>query len=276
MNKKTTLLFLFLCAAFFCAPAFAGIQVEPTITELIMPSSESAQTEYKVTNTGDKALVIDIEIEDWMGRLLHRPDKQPVSEWLQIEPAQVELQPGETSSVKVTALTPDNFGTEKVAQVFFSFPSAEGITSRLGVIYYISPKGQENLKAEITDLAIMPLIKGKKVEVTAKFTIMNHSNVHIRPRGVLSMIEKKSSTTLKTWLMDAIPGIYPDQAFTWQEKVPAGVLPAGEYRFNLALDYGYSYSLQGSMSKETLLDWHPKKKPGAKAKTVKKAEVKKK
>ena len=229
---------------------FAGISVEPTVTEKVLSPGATEEGTYKLANTGPKPLEVSVEVEDWMQRLFGIQDSVPVSDWLSLEPKKITLKPGQKTRIKYRVKAPVQFLNEKVAQVFFSFSENPNLTSRLGVIFYLSPKGEEKLQAEITQFnAQCTETKDKKPELLVWFRIKNASNVHIRPMGSVSVFEAGKQTLLKELAMNRVPGIYPGKTFSWTHSYDLGNVLGGSYTAKLVLDYGHTYGKKTFMEK---------------------------
>jgi P pilus assembly chaperone PapD len=239
--------------------AWAGISVKPTVIEAVLEPGQSEEGDYEVTNLGETPMNITVQLEDWMQRLFNLKDEMEVSVWLSVEPVEMTLEPGQTAILKYRIQAPDTFTNEKVAQVFFTFSEAANLTSRLGVIVYLTPKKEAKLAAEITQfLAQTDIREGKEPRLLSYFIIRNDSNVHIRPRGIVSILDQ-NQTRVREMIVDNVPGIYPGKSFTWNHYSDIKSLEPGTYTAKLTLDYGYMYAQEAVMEQTAELRWEPVK-----------------
>ena len=149
---------------------------------------------------------------------------------------------------------------EKVAQVYFTTQEYTNVRTRIGVIFYISPKGDETLTAEIISLAaqVIPAQENVPSQIQVEFEIKNSSNVHIRPRGSVHILNPASREPVQEWLLDKVPGVYPGRTFQWREYKELAGLEPGKYEVLMTLDYGHTYGKSLLMEKKATLDWQPK------------------
>lgn len=234
----------------------AGISVKPSVIEKVLKPGKSEEGVYTVRNDGEAKLVVSVEIEDWMARLFGRPDEMNVNDWLSVEPKEVTLGPGEAREIRYKVKAPKNLANEKVAQVFFAYSENEMLQQRLGVIFYLSPKGAEKLKADITQLKaqyITPPNVEPKVRVS--LGIKNDSNFHVRAPGSLIIFDEKNQKVLKELVMDRIPGVYPGQTFDFNYDFPQQDIPEGIYKAKVKLNYGKIYGKEAWMEKTVDLEW---------------------
>ncbi|HNV86005.1 MAG TPA: hypothetical protein PKL97_03450 [Candidatus Omnitrophota bacterium] len=236
--------------------AFAGISVKPTVIEKVMDSGKSESDYYTLTNDGDVKLTVRIEAEDWMARLFGRPDDMKVEDWLKIEPKEITLDPKQTVKIKYTVTTPKIFLNEKVAQVFFRYQEAEYLEARVGVIFYLTPKGRETLSAEMTSFSAK---QAKKEDGTPVFrlsvVIKNDSNFHIRTPGFAEIYDKAQGKVVKTLDVNRVPGIYGGRSFEFDYEFPNEVIPEGDYQVTLKLNYGSVYGKNIFMEKTADLEF---------------------
>ncbi len=245
--------------------ALAGLSVKPTVTEKVLDPGAAEEGIYEITNVGEAKIEVTIQLEDWMDRLFGKKDAMEVGQWLTVEPNTVTLEPGQVAELKYKVTAPQNFINEKVAQVFFTYSENIGLTSRLGVIFYLSPKKTAAMKASLTQfIAQADFKEDKEPDLLSYMTIQNDGNVHIRPRGVVTILDQ-SETPVRELLVENVPGIYPGKSFTWNHHNEVKDLPYGTYKAKLTLDYGYLYGQEAVMEATADLKWE---KPQQETKTT--------
>lgn len=236
-------------------PLFAGISAKPTVTEKVMEPGATEEGIYELTNNGETKIDVSVDLEDWMQRMFGQKDAMEVGQWLTVDPSKVTVEPGQTVQIKYRVTAPQEFTNEKVAQVFFTYSDTVNLTSRMGLIFYLSPKNTAALKASITQFLAQPAFEeGKEPRLLSYFVMQNDSNVHIRPRGIVSIMDQ-SGTPVREILVDNVPGIYPGKSFTWNHYGELKDLPFGAYKAKLTLDYGYLYSQEAVMEAPADLNW---------------------
>jgi len=246
----------------FPATARANISVEPTLIEKVMEPSSTDEGSYWVTNNNSsEPLKITVQLEDWMGYMQGAYDKVKVDEWLKIEPNSFTLQPGEKKQIKYRIITPPDFKNEKVAQVFFRFTQLENFEARLGVVFYLSAKGQDKLSAEITQLSAKYRdVNDPRDELLLSMEIKNNSNFHIRPTGTIEVKNLATNQVVYTYAVDRIPSIYPNQPFAFDYLFHPESIPPGDYEVRLKLNYGNLYGKDVLMEKTAAVVWERKEK----------------
>jgi len=236
-------------AAFFCVAwnAEAGISVRPTVIEQAVIPGEILTGTYTVQNTGDQSLIIDVEPEDWFNRM-HGNQDLSVEDWFKVSESEFELAPGAVKKIEYTITAPMDLELEKAAQVFFAFREQAGIRSRLGVVVYITKKDAWELNADIKDL-IVKNREGSSGEpmIVASFKIKNHSNVHIRPKGMIRVLKDNKEVAAFTFIKS--PAIYPDQDFAFTIPQEGNPIQPGRYQVEVNISYGHTYDVDAVLKR---------------------------
>lgn len=256
MMKK---MFTLIVTGLLAGEAWAGLRVGPSVIERVVPPGSMAVGTYQVTNTGESPIQVRVEFEDWMAVLFGKRSEIPVEEWLQLEPSQFELKPGETKEIQYRVRTPGGLRGEKVAQVFFSVETAKGVRSKLGLIFFLTAQGTEKLEADIekATFEVVPA-EGGGDELNASIRFRNSSNVHIRPQGALVILRGKEKQ--QEILIREVPGVYPDTRYDFSYRYPLEKLRPGEYTVRLRLDYGHTYGrIDRFLQKDFPLVWKSEK-----------------
>ena len=192
MMKKIKIIIL--CGIVFfalsCNTIFAGLAVEPTVTEISIEPGETYRGTYKVINTGTEEVLVNIEPEDWLKRYLKKENTVDVSKWLSLDETTFTLAPAAIKEINYSVSIPPEMEEEQAAQIFYSFSRPEidskSFRTRLGVIMYLAIKGKERLEATIEGIRIRKEEVGKgKYKISGRVTVNNTGNIHIRPYGVI-------------------------------------------------------------------------------------------
>lgn len=259
-NKKkiTNILLLIICFAFIKLPVQAqsslGISAIPprvfvddatpgsVITKTIKVRNESAQTQVITVSTKD-FIVQDNEgtpifLDDTIG-----PDQNrwAASLWLQVSPTSIKLEGGETKSLVLTAIIPDDATPGGHYAAIFYTPdtnstisgTGSAITTNVGSLVYISVPGDIQQNARIEKFTAPSFSEFGPIDFNS--TIQNLSDIHITPVG---------SITIKNWLggktadlpLETL-NIFPQTSRDYQNTLDRKWL-FGRYQAQLTAAYG--------------------------------------
>ena len=235
---------------------YAGVGVDPTITEIVIPKDGPTSGVFKVANSDSEPACVTVEPEDWL-KLKTGKSGIPLGEWLTITPMELEIGARELGEVKYTITPPAGYEGELIAMIFFaSSVKTEGafdITSRFGVSIYAAVEGTIILGCDIGDFGIQRSITEKEGGgVTDRgfiFTvdIENKGNVHLRPTGNI-LVKGPNGERYDVPIERGFP-IYPgmrlNYAVRWKTKNP----PPGKYSALMTLDYGNIYGEEKKLEK---------------------------
>lgn len=228
---------------------YGGIGVQPTVTELnLFPGKKKAGT-FTVLNDGDKAVKVKVELEDWE----RREEEVIVDSWLKIKPLEFELTPGKARKVKYRIEVPEEAKGEMMAMVFFSslVPAGGGvgIKTRFGVSIYVTIKGTEVVEANIEKFDVTKYAGENSDNYGINFgvTVENMGNVHIRPKGKVTVDNKEGNRIKEVDISYGFP-VFPQAKRTFPAIWKRGVLPPGEYKAKATINYGELYGLKDRIS----------------------------
>ncbi len=236
--KKIICFFFFFWGFCMLCNVFASIGVSPTITEISIEKGGIYEGSYIVSNSSGEELEISIEPVDWRKKYLKLDNNVEVREWLSFEEYSFILKPGEIREVFYEAKAIGKIKNEQVAQVFFAFSRKnqnKAFRTRLGVIFYLSVKGNEKLKAKIKRVKIsVSKNDDKSKNIYASVEIRNKGNIHIRPHGIVRIT--KYGDEVERIVIKKGKGIYPKRS----DKIGSGIknvnLPSGVYRAEIEID----------------------------------------
>jgi len=249
MLRRNFYLLVGLLFLYFSSVLYAGIGVEPTVTEISLSPGEREKGTFTVSNDGDKAIQVKVEVEDWM----RRGERIEVPSWLEVKPLEFELGPGELKKVKYKIEVPGETTGELAAMVFFgSLTSAAGgvgIKTRFGVSIYVAIKGTEIVEANIEklDVAKYGTEDSDNYGINFGVTVGNMGNVHIRPKGKVAIEAKEGSRIKDVDIFYGLP-VLPQGKRTFAANWKGGVLPPGEYKGKATISYGELYGLKDKIS----------------------------
>jgi len=252
--KKIIIVFIFVIIFFvlYTDSIFAGLAVDPTITEISIARDEIYQGTYTVINTGDEELIVNIEPEDWLKRYLKKENTVDVSKWLVLEETSFTLAPAAMKEINYSVSIPPEMEEEQAAQIFYSFSKkaidSKSFRTRLGVIMYLAIKGKEHLKAEIEELNIQAKKSGKGTyDLVSYIKINNTGNIHIRPYGVVRIMKYGKRVALIE--IKKGKGIYPRISDVVSGTATNVELKPGGYKAEAEM-YCTMYGIEKKISKK--------------------------
>lgn len=254
LRRTLSLLLLLLSLNLSPLLLYAGIGVNPTVTEISLSPGKRKAGTFTVVNDGDKATKVKVELEAW-GR---KEGGVEVTSWLRIKPLKFELGSGETRKVKYKIEVPKGAKGELMAMVFFGSIAPQGggvgIQTRFGVSIYVAIKGTEVVEANIEKLnaARYGSESSENSGINFGVTVENRGNVHLRPKGKVTVEDKDGNSVKEVDIFYGFP-VFPQAKRTFPAIWKGGELPPGEYKAKATISYGELYGLKGKIcSYETL------------------------
>jgi P pilus assembly chaperone PapD len=222
--------------------------VSPIRVEHQVSAGASETNVIEVRNEGIKATRVKVYGEDWemdpKGEVTYtRAGKGPYScaLWLQINPTDFRVEPGQTRQVRYTLTVPNGTrdGGYRAVIVFEGMPLAEAgppqkrvaVHGRIGVVLY-ETAGQPQIKAQFKDFQVVPEKKG----TTFKLTLVNQGNVHFRvKKSWITLKNSQGAEAAKVEVPDipVLPGATRELEFSKELS-----LPKGSYMAEAVLDVG--------------------------------------
>lgn len=238
--------------------SYAGIAIEPTITEITVPADTATKGTFKVTNVGDSSIRVKVEIEDWL-KLRLGSSKIPVEKWLTVTPMEFDVGPKGTEEVEYIINIPKGYEGEVAAMVFFSSQVEEAgafnIMSRFGVSIYAAVQDSIVLACNIKDIKVLKDMEKKEgaepVDRGVLFVIdiENKGNVHLRPTGTIKIISR-DGTEYFVNIGRGFP-VYPGKVLSYAIPWPNKDIKPGRYQARVSLDYGNIYNIDKKAEKGT-------------------------
>ncbi len=231
MKKKIFLLIFLFILLVYSSSAFA-LNIDPLRQEFRVPVGGSQEGSYYVYNETNKDLHIKISARNWF--VLEENKDIKLDSWLEFEPDELILSPGEKRELKFKAKIPDEAKGELSAMISFAPQSEEG--SMLNVIFSVSLyciiEGTDVMSANIKEV----IARRQKDQLQVAVAVENKGNIHLRPRGRV-IIEKGKAKIAEINLRYGWP-VYPNrnEAYFGYAKWPN--LKKGKYKARAFVDYG--------------------------------------
>lgn len=187
----------------FCfSLAYAGLSVDPAVTNIAGEPGSGYNGKYLVKNTYDKD--INVVIEATKGNCFSANKDIDVDKWLVFEKYKYPIPAGETVAVPYTVSIGEEFKGSISSRINFSVEQEKGqmITISISVPIYVTVAGTENVDFDIESLNLYSA--GNKISY--KLVLENKGNVHIRHSGNIELYTKKKKKLLKNiFIQETVP-----------------------------------------------------------------------
>lgn len=226
---------------FLVLAAEAGIGIEPSGLETMLSAGKKEEGVFKITNTGEAPMEINVEIQDWL-----KTGVDPQT-WVSIQPEKDIVQAGETKDFKYTVNIPETGPAEYMAMVFFQSRAEKStVSAGISVPIYVAVKERADIKAEILDYKVDYNIKDG---FSGYLKIENKGNVHLRPFIRVFITNDQNEQVHYFNLPYGVPiqvGLQREYDF------PKDVfkLEPGTYNLVIECDYGLIYNVDKKAYKE--------------------------
>lgn len=214
---------------FFVGTLFAGLSVEPAVTNIKTKPSKKHKGEFTVTNTYSKPIDITINIENWNS--FSGNEIQNVQDWLQIENTAYALAAGQTITIPYTVSIKENLqGSISARLTFFVDKNKQNRTVSVSIPLYVTVSGTENIDFDVENISLL----NEKDDILFKADIINKGNTHIRPNFYAEIYDyKKEKLIKKITIPEELP-VYAQQTRQLQNKLFSNKdLQKGKYRLIL-------------------------------------------
>lgn len=284
MRKIVKHLFLWLFATIFLLNAGFSPQVvlaqgealmiSPSITEEVMQPGEVLTKTIHVVNESSSVRRIYPIVKDFISsgedgspRLIEPGSQEGafLSSYLRIDEAEgVLINPGGSHDFSFTISMPQNagpggyysalvFGT-KAEDVRLNTPdkgAASAVSQQAASLLLVKIPGGANEKAEVKDFSTAKSFYGTPYKVNFLARIENLGNIHVAPRGVITVSNMFSKDVATVKLNDKGGSILPNSLRkyenSWQDKYGFG-----RYKAEMALSYGTPANAGGN-GKQSLI-----------------------
>lgn len=230
------------------AGAQMSLEVSPIRAEHQIEAGATETNVIEVRNSGPKASRVKVYLQDWQmdrqGQVsFSRPGSSPVSlsSWLEINPTDFLVEPGQTKEVRYTLTVPAGAktGGYRGAIILEGMPAQPGpptvkkmaVHGRFGVMVY-ETVGKPDIRARFSDFQVIP----EKKQVKFVLTLANAGTAHFRPKkSKISITNGQGQEVAAVDIPDApvLPG-----ATREVEVAQALKLPPGQYTAKAVVDVG--------------------------------------
>ncbi len=207
------------------APARAALSVSPVVHEVVLDSNTSSSGRWTVRNISSRPLDISLQAVPYVDYVRGRRNAPPPA-WLQFTPGNLHIEPGCETQVSFMAFLPDQLEGETMAFVFFQEEGGGMVQGRIGTAFYVMCRG--TLQPAIS-LATLRLVDDGRGGKRFFLEFANSGNVHLRPSGVINLLDSSGSVVSSARLpagMPVLPGANERFVTDSLKLVPE----SGEYR----------------------------------------------
>lgn len=191
MKKILLLISLIFCCGF----VYAGLSVDPAVTNISGEPGSSYEGKYKVKNTYDRPISVTVELSDW-NSFSGNKNVDPKN-WVKFEKERYFLSAGETVEIPYKVFILDDFKGSVSCRINFAVDQEKGqmISISISVPIYATVVGTENIDFDIDSV---DLYNNNNNGVSYKMVLENKGNVHIRHSGTIEIYTKNKKKLLKT------------------------------------------------------------------------------
>ncbi|MBI2465304.1 hypothetical protein HYV64_04130 [Candidatus Shapirobacteria bacterium] len=275
MNKKTKTLFFILfinLISYFVIPALparaqsaTGLSAIPPRLEVTIKPGETITKELKIRNESKIERIITTTSKDFivtdsegtplqLDNLDESSNRWAASSWIHLSPSNFKLKPGETRSIMITIIAPDDALSGGHYSMILHSPKNESvltetgsfIETNVGTLVYITVPGNIKEDARVTEFVAPGF--SEFGPITFKTIVANLSDIHVTPAG---------SIAIKNWLGGKtadlplnLTNIFPNTAREFENTLNHKWL-FGRYTATLNAGYGTT----GQAISATLFFW---------------------
>jgi hypothetical protein len=216
------------------------IALPPRVEDLSAEPGEVVTRQIKIQNAGDAEMAIRPEVKDFIvqdkkGRptflndeVTDHENRWAMSRWITVSPAQFTLKPGETKTLDLIIVVPEEaIAGGHYAAVLYQ-PDSSGavgtdtsgskITPSVAALVYLTVEGDINEDARVTRLDVPQFSEFGPIDVETEIT--NFSDIHIKPKSAINVYNlfNQLSTRLDIEEQNIFPGQARVYNNTWDKK----------------------------------------------------------
>jgi hypothetical protein len=222
MKKILTILGFLFCFSL----SYAGLSVDPSVTNIFGDPGSIYDGKYTIKNTYDRDINISIEVSK--GNSFSANKDADISKWLVFKKNKYPIPAGESIEVPYRVNIEESFKGSISARINFSVDQEEGqmISIAISVPIYVTVTGTENIDFDIDSVNLYKTGDS----FSYKMILENKGNVHIRHSGAIEIYSKKKKKLLKTVSIQETVPTYCEQKREFSERfLPINELKKGKY-----------------------------------------------
>jgi hypothetical protein len=219
--------------------------------------------QLKVRNEGDSQIALEVKVQDFIvsdGNGTPLPVEDDVSNrwaaslWITVSPQKVVLNPGETKTLDLVAVIPEDAHPGGHYAIVFYSPAENisleqtslSVSPNVGTLTYFTVSGDVSEDARVSKMDVNKFQEYGPIKIDTE--VLNLSDVHLKPQGVIKIYDMLGNlkTTLALEEKNIFPGVSRLYENNWQQK-----WGLGKYKANLEASYGS----QGKLLSATVFFW---------------------
>jgi len=208
---------------------FAGISIQPYRVEGKIPAGKSYEGYFTIFNTAKKQTSVTVK---WVDKTINPLKK----DWLVFPETKVKIPAGKSIELKYNITIPPQSSGEYNARVIFE-ELVGGAMASIAMKYnfpiYIAVAGTEKYDYSIKNIEI-----ANETQPNFKISMKNTGNVHIRPFGEITAVNKTDKSKYIIPFNPTKYGIIPEEEYDYQCKPEKGTLTDGKYSATLSISAG--------------------------------------
>jgi len=243
---------------FFAGESY-GLVMGPARFEVSLPPGEVAEGDYYVQNDTDQPAHIVVEPENWF-KEAYDYGKLEIKDWVEFDIYEFDLKPKEIKKLRLRIKVPKDIKGELVSQIFFTSivlredgQPVEGIKARVGAVLYVAIKGTEIVDAETSNIAVLKEYKEDRKVIKVEVSVKNKGNVHIRPTGKVTIVDKAGKKLIELDLESGKPAL-PGQEIVYNALWDNSQLKSGEYKVSVTINYGKELGMEKRAAIEKIFE----------------------
>lgn len=255
MRIFTKFLIAFSGIIFFAACVYSqDFEVSPVSIRFKVEPGDSQKRVVNITNHSNKKASFSFEIKDYYyatdGTEKKFPPnsiKRSCSDWININPSFIEINPNELYEVDVTIVVPANEYSTRWSKIYVksvreqtsfdvdkSLGTGIGVSGAIAIDVTQSPESNRNFRANISNFTQ----KGKEDSVMVFSAFINNTGDKIVKCKVY-LIASSIQTAEEIKYDPVTLRVYPESSREIKLKLPLD-LPPGKYSVAVVLDYGHN------------------------------------
>lgn len=236
----------FIMALCMGLPAEIAISITPMRIDYKFQPGKTINDILAVSNTGDQAVRVKVNIQNWQLNLQGSPVFSPLADhpyscgrWIQINPVDFRLAAGQTRSIRYAITVPQQVEEKSYRSAIMceiipdtkpGEPKKVQIKTQIAMVVY-GIVGDSEPQCEITGLQAQK----DKEKLDFVLQLKNTSGVHFRTKGSITLEDMQGKQIAKLELPD-VPALPESERVV---RVPyEKTLPKGQYKIVAVLDIG--------------------------------------
>lgn len=249
------------------AQSALGLTAIPPRLEVTVEPGEYVTKEIKIRNESTIEKIITTDVSDFIVQdnsgtpvkinTTTSDNRWAASNWIHVSESRIKIKPGETKSLMVTIIAPDNATAGGHYAMVLHNPNNEAVLSEnsasietnVGTLVYITIPGKIKQDAKIDEF-MTPFKFQEYGPINFSTVISNLSDIHIKPQGVIRITNMLGLKTATVPFNEKEYNIFPLTSRSFDSKLNKKWL-FGRYKAHIESPYGTA----GGVLTATIFFW---------------------